>query len=125
MELSRRWLYLYFRKQGPAVLEYTVNVNLDDIPRVLSLITLEIPNGFADFPIAALPGDWRQSPSPASTKDFGSRKLKNLTHPVLRFPSTVIPEESNFIINPLHPIGARIEILDIADFACDIRIKKI
>ena len=45
-----------------AVLEYTVNVNIDDIPRALSITVIGIP----DSPIkilseADLPGDWKLS----------------------------------------------------------------
>ncbi|HZI23495.1 MAG TPA: RES family NAD+ phosphorylase, partial [Chryseolinea sp.] len=83
-----------------AILEYTVNVNVDDIPRSLSMVTLEIPDDFADFPAASLPGDWKQSPSPVSTKDFGTKALKARAHPTLRFPSIVVPREFNYILNP-------------------------
>ena len=53
-----------------AVLEYTVNINIHDIPRSLSMITLEIPDNYLDQPIAVLPGNWRDSPAPSSTRDF-------------------------------------------------------
>ncbi|HEY6902609.1 MAG TPA: RES family NAD+ phosphorylase [Puia sp.] len=107
-----------------ALLEYTVNVNQDDIPRALSIITLEIP----DTPILFLkqedlPGDWTQAPAPASAKAFGSRLLQSAEHLVIRVPSAVIPAEFNYLINPLHPGSSAIEIKDIRDFVYDIRIK--
>src|SRR3954463_8333092 len=56
-----------------AVLEYTVNVNIDDVPRALSMTIIEIP----DKPVrilneAELPGNWKECPAPSATKDFGS-----------------------------------------------------
>src|SRR4051812_17147456 len=55
-----------------AVLEYTVNVGLEDIPRALSIITIDLPDKkIFTPPPAQLPGNWRESPAPASTKDFG------------------------------------------------------
>lgn len=106
-----------------AVLEYTVNVNIDDIPRALSLVTIEIPETFLELAVTDLPGNWREAPAPAATKDFGTALLKENAFPVLKVPSTIIPEEYNYLINPLHAQGASCEILDVRDFIFDIRIK--
>ena len=106
-----------------AVLEYTVNISIDDIPRALSMVTLEIPENFEGHPIEKLPGNWRDSPAPVSTRDYGTRALMKAESHVIRFPSAVIPEEFNFIINPLHPDHKKIKILAIDDFIYDIRIK--
>ena len=108
-----------------AVLEYTVNINIHDIPRALSIVTLEIPDSFVDYPMANLPGNWREFPAPISTKDFGTNILKEDAALVLRFPSAVLPEEYNYIINPLHPKHTAIKIVEIKDFVYDIRIKTI
>ena len=82
-----------------AVLEFSVNVNVQSILRNLSMVELDIPDHFYEVKIPALPGDWRASPAPASTKDFGSALLNAATNPVIKIPSTVIPEEFNYIIN--------------------------
>lgn len=109
-----------------AVLEYTVNVNIDDIPRALSITTIEIP----DRPItilneAELPGDWNHSPAPSSAKDFGSQLLFAAAEPVIRIPSTVIPAEFNYILNPLHPDSKKFTVIDTIDFVYDVRIKTV
>jgi RES domain-containing protein len=107
-----------------AVLEYTVNVNIDDIPRALSLITLEIPDWSIDiFNEAQLPGDWKTAPAPASTRDFGTAWLKAAGNLVMKVPSTVVPEEWNLVINPLHPAIRECKIIDVKDFIYDVRIK--
>lgn len=105
-----------------AVLEYTVNTNIEDIPRRLSITSIEIPDDIMQYPIAAFPGDWQDHPSPVSTKDFGSNELKTSPHPVLCFPSAVLQQEFNYILNPLHPKAA-FRIIDVVDFVYDIRIK--
>ena len=109
-----------------ALLEYTVNVNIDDIPRSLSITAIEIP----DRPIrilneADLPVDWKQSPAPSSTKDFGSKFLLAAAEPVIRIPSTVIPYEFNYLLNPLHPESKKFKIIDTSDFIYDVRIKTV
>jgi len=107
-----------------AVLEYTVNVNIDDIPRALSLITLEIPDTSIDiYTEAQLPGDWKAAPAPSSTRDFGTNWLKAAGNLVIKVPSAVVPEEWNLIINPLHPAIKECKIMDARDFVYDVRIK--
>jgi RES domain-containing protein len=107
-----------------AVLEYTVNVNIDDIPRALSLITLEIPETSIDiYTEAQLPGDWKAAPAPSSTRDFGTSWLKAAKNLIMKVPSTIVTEEWNVIINPLHPAIKECKIVNIRDFVYDIRIK--
>ena len=107
-----------------AVLEYTVNVNIDDIPRALSITVIEVPDGpIKILSEADLPGDWKLSPAPSSTKDFGSKLLLTAAEPVIRIPSSVIPGEFNFLLNPLHADSSKFKILEVKDFVYDVRIK--
>ncbi len=107
-----------------AVLEYTVNVNVADIPRALSIASIEIPdNSILSFTARDLPGDWRQSPAPSSTKDFGTALLKDAQALALKIPSVIIPDEWNYLINPLHPGMQDVVIISITDYPYDIRIK--
>ncbi|MHB1920862.1 MAG: RES family NAD+ phosphorylase [Chitinophagaceae bacterium] len=109
-----------------AVLEYTVNVNILDIPRALSLGTFEIPDtGIQVLTQADLPGNWKESPAPSSTKDFGTRLLQAAATPVIKIPSTVIPEEFNYLLNPSHADSRDFRLLDVRDFVYDVRIKKV
>ncbi len=107
-----------------AVLEYTVNVNADDIPRALSIITLYFPaENIMELSEAMLPGNWKASPAPASAKDFGTRFLKEGKFLALKIPSAIIPMEYNFILNPVHADSGSVIITDISDFVFDTRIK--
>jgi RES domain-containing protein len=107
-----------------AVLEYTVNVNIDDIPRSLSITTFEIPDAcIRELSIAELPGNWTEYPAPASTKDFGTNLLNLAASPILRAPSAVIYQEFNFILNPKHVDAKEFKILHVEDFVYDVRIK--
>jgi len=109
-----------------AVLEYTVNVNIDDIPRALSITTLNIPDhSLRELNISELPGDWAAAPSPASTKAFRTALLQKADYLVLKIPSAVIPAEFNYLINPIHKDSASISIMDVQDFVYDIRIKSV
>ena len=107
-----------------AVLEYTVNFNIDDIPRSLSITTLEIPEKkIKILNEEDLPGDWRKSPAPSTTKDFVSHLLLTAAELVIRVPSVVIPSEFNYLLNPLHADNKKIKLIDVVDFIFDVRIK--
>ncbi|WP_299290564.1 RES family NAD+ phosphorylase [uncultured Mucilaginibacter sp.] len=107
-----------------ALLEYTVNIAIDDIPRALSITTIEIPDQLIKILNEAdLPGDWKHSPAPSSAKNFGSDLLLAATEPVIKIPSTVIPNEFNYLLNPLHSESKKFRIMDISDFIYDVRIK--
>ncbi len=107
-----------------ALLEYTVNVNIDEIPRSLSLITIDIKEHPIFCPkISHLPGDWKDSPTPSSTKDYGTALLLNSKYAVLQFPSVIIPQEYNYILNTRHLLSNNFEIIEVDDFSYDTRIK--
>src|SRR3954449_7625306 len=104
-----------------AILEYSVNVNIDDIPRALSIASIEIPDdNILILQQAQLPGDWQQAPAPSSTKYFGTALLKQNQYLIIRIPSVVIPEEYNYLINPLHPEIRKVRIVEVKDCVYDL-----
>jgi RES domain-containing protein len=107
-----------------AVLEYTVNVKINEIPRAMSLVALEIPDtGILKLKEEELPGNWKDAPAPSSTKDFGTKLLKAAKFPVIKIPSCIIPNEFNYILNLLHQKSSNFKITEIRDFVYDVRIK--
>jgi RES domain-containing protein len=109
-----------------ALLEYTVNVNIDAIPRALSFAAVEIPDdNILQLNIANLPGDWSAAPAPASTKHFGTALLKQAGYAVIKVPSAVIPDEYNYLLNPLSKESTKFKVVEVRDFVYDIRIKMV
>lgn len=107
-----------------ALLEYTANINIDDIPRALSITTFELqPLDIHEIQIPDLPGNWRDAPAPASTKDFGTTLLKKASHAFLQIPSAILPDEFNYLLNPLFNHQEAFRVLEIKDFVYDLRIK--
>ncbi|MEO8712853.1 MAG: RES family NAD+ phosphorylase [Parafilimonas sp.] len=108
-----------------ALLEYSVNVNIDEIPSALSFTIFEIPGTeIYELKTEELPGNWRDVPAPSSTKDFGTALLKATKKTVLKIPSIIIPDEFNYILNPMHADSRKFKILEIKDFIYDMRIKR-
>jgi RES domain-containing protein len=107
-----------------ALLEYTANISIDDIPRALSITTFELESlDIYQIAIPDLPGNWRDAPAPASTKDFGTTLLKKASHAFLQFPSAIIHEEFNYLLNPMFSGKPAFRILEIKDFVYDLRVK--
>jgi hypothetical protein len=97
---------------------------VEEIPRALSITTIEIPDSeILIINENSLPGNWKTVPAPSSTQDFGTNLLQNLKKAVFRIPSSVISEEFNFILNPLHINSRNFKIKSVTDLVYDIRIK--
>jgi len=69
-----------------------------------------------------LPSEWRQSPPPPSTQRIGDDWADNLKSAVLQVPSAIVPEEFNYLLNPLHPDFRRIKVESPQDFTVDSRL---
>ena len=107
-----------------ALLEYTANVNIDDIPRALSVSIFEIAESLVlELPAHLLPGDWRFSPTPSSTKEFGSSLLSSGRHLIIKIPSVIIMEEYNYLVNPKYADRSHFKLLEIKDLIYDVRLK--
>ena len=107
-----------------AILEYSANIELFSIPRALCLVTFDMPeDSLWECKIPSLPGNWTQAPAPTETKDFGTKLLSAVAHLVIKIPSAIVPQEFNYLINPLHPAMAKVRIAEAVDFVYDIRIK--
>jgi RES domain-containing protein len=71
--------------------------------------------------LQTLPDNWRAYPGMATLQALGDAWTTTRTSPVLQVPSAVIPEESNFLINPEHPDATRLTIGAVAPFRFDLR----
>lgn len=105
-----------------ALLEYSVNVNIYEIRRALSFITYEIDEKkIFKVEIADLPGNWKDTILPKQTQEFGTNLLLEQKIPIIKIPSVVISDEFNYLINPLYYL--KLKIVEIKDYAYDIRVK--
>lgn len=71
----------------------------------------------------SLPQDWDADPAPLSTAQIGNEWLGSLASTALYVPSTIVPLETNILINPAHQQYP--EVLETAteiDFRADPRL---
>lgn len=106
------------------LLEYTAHASIDTIPRALSYTTFEVPEeAVLELTIGELPGNWKEWPHPKEARAFGTKLLKEKKYLLIKVPSAIIPQEFNYLINPLHPHITKVKIIDVVDYAYDVRLK--
>jgi RES domain-containing protein len=87
-----------------AVLELLVHLGSHQLLQAYSLSEVRFDAGeVQDIAISDLPADWRSSPSPAALRRIGDAWVAGQVSLVLRVPSAIIDNESNFLLNPAHP----------------------
>ena len=108
-----------------AALEFLVNAEADGWPPLVS-IAADIPAALpvTSIEIQDLPPDWRAYPAPQTIQSIGSRWMRAGKTSVLSVPSVVIPEERNYLLNPVHRDFVRIKLSEPKAFALDSRLRK-
>ena len=69
-----------------------------------------------------LPAKWRSLAEREKLQAIGGEWAKAKSSAVLAVPSTVIPAETNYLLNPLHPQFAKIEIGEAEKLITDLRL---
>jgi RES domain-containing protein len=69
-----------------------------------------------------LSSDWYVTPALPLLRDIGTDWLRSQRTAVLKVPSAIVNDESNYLLNPLHPEFARISIGEARNFTFDGRL---
>jgi len=110
--------------QSLAMLEMLVQ---DEPPRArYVMIEARIPKAIAIDRIKAeaLPADWRDIAAREKLQVIGTEWARKQSAAVLAVPSAIIPAETNYLLNPLHPDFRRIKIGQPQKFETDLRLIK-
>jgi RES domain-containing protein len=101
-----------------ASLEIFVHCEPDLVPGDLIAVEIEIPKTIRveELRQRSLPRTWRRYPAPASLQRLGNDWLDRVSACLLRVPSALVPSESNFLINPVHPDVSRLRVVRKAPF---------
>jgi RES domain-containing protein len=108
-----------------AALEMLVHLEFDDLLKDYRLISATFDRKLLrEIAPADLPSNWRQNPPARSTMLLGDRWVALGDSVVLGVPSTIVPAESNFILNPQHPDFHKVELGKPQPFRFDRRLKR-
>jgi len=87
---------------------------------------IEVPDEVRveEFPRNRLPAGWRKEPPSKETMEIGTRWAKGRSTAILKVPSVIIPQEYNYVLNPLHPDFHKIGKVETGSFSFDPRMWK-
>ena len=86
-----------------ASLEVFVHTESDRIPLVAICAFLREDTAIAEIDIGSLPSDWQKESAYSVLHNIGKQWLLEQQTPVLKVPSTIVPVEFNYLLNPQHP----------------------
>jgi RES domain-containing protein len=94
-----------------SILESLVHLNRNEIPPAQYLLHIEIPdeNEMAEISFKKIKKNWNLDPD--YTQWLGDQFLQNKEGLILKVPSAIVPEESNFLLNPLHAKFKKVRIV--------------
>lgn len=106
-----------------ALLEVCVHTSANDVPPDFTLLRIEGPAlRIRSIQAKDLPENWRGHPE--ATRVIGTAWLTKAETALLRVPSALVPETSNYLFNPAHKAAAKFRIAETIGYPCDARLKK-
>ncbi len=109
-----------------AVLEVSVHLDFsEDLPTDRYYVEIKIPDSIQimELRIEDLPNNWDTKPPSLETQYIGDDFVKSGEAAVLKVPSSIIPQEFNYLINPNHPDIKRIKVISKVPLQFDRRFK--
>jgi len=107
-----------------AVMELLVHLRPEDLQRPYALMTFDVPDDkVLKLAVKDLPKDWQHEERKSSLHRITSDFVAKGVHLLMEVPSVLIEEESNYILNPLHPDAAKVKLVAQRSFNFDQRLK--
>lgn len=128
---SGRWhnkgTYILYTAASPSLSLLESVVHISNIATVnYCMICLEIPEGsITTINANELPANWFENPPPDILKNIGDHFIFNNRYLALQLPSAIMPEESNYLINPNHPLFKQVKVVYKRNLAVDKRLVKL
>lgn len=129
LRAAGRWHYagqpVVYLSENPAsaLLEVCVHTAANDVPPDFTLLRIEGPElKIPAVTESALPDDWQIRLE--VTRELGTDWLRKKEAVILKLPSALVPQTTNFLFNPLHPDASRFQIAAAFSYPFDRRIKQ-
>ena len=106
-----------------ALLEIIVHLEFKEALKFYKAIPVGIPESLLQtIDPDKLPDSWSASPPQSCTQFIGNCWMEQHASAVLKVPSAIVPNESNYLLNPAHPEFDRIKIGSPIDLPVDPRV---
>jgi len=109
-----------------ALAEYWVHVHPSNLPTDVCVVEIEVPDTtrIMSIPLSSLPENWRAGPPLKSLRQTGDQWVLKGQSLILKIPSTVMPLESNYILNPAHQEMTAVSVSSITNYEWDRRMQR-
>ena len=106
-----------------SVLEVLVHLPPTLIPDNYCLAEIEVPNSkVLSLDMEILPVNWKDISSPNELKLIGNKFLSDGQYLMMKVPSSIVEQEFNYLLNPLHPDMKKVRIVKTQPFHFDERL---
>jgi RES domain-containing protein len=129
LRAAGRWHYagqpVAYLSENPAsaLLEVCVHTAANDVPPDFTLLRIEGPEiKVTAVTESSLPDDWQVRLE--VTQQLGTDWLRKKEAAILKLPSALVPQTTNFLFNPLHPDSSRYQIAAAFSYPFDRRWKE-
>jgi RES domain-containing protein len=122
---NRKGTATIYTSQSVSLCALEVLVNSSALPTGLVVIEIDIPDAIRvrTLKVSELSGAWDDPIPSDSTRDIGTRWIRSGETAILSVPSSIVPRERNYLLNPAHPEFARIRFAAPEPFRFDPRLK--
>lgn len=110
-----------------ATLEVSVHLDLsEDLPNDRYYVEIDIPDNITihEVNIDDLPEDWDSKPPTIITQTIGDDFINYNEAAILKVPSSIVPQEFNYLINPSHNDSSKIKVINTHKMSFDPRFKQ-
>jgi RES domain-containing protein len=123
---NRKGTPVIYTAASRALCALEILANADELAGDYVVTPIELPEDLAvtTRSIGTLPPNWDARQPVDDTRDIGADWANGLTSAVLEVPSTVIPREFNYILNPRHPDFPKIRFFTPEPFYFDSRLNR-
>jgi RES domain-containing protein len=110
-----------------ATLELSVHLDLsEDLPNDRYYVEIVIPDEvlIQEVKLEDLPEGWDSKPPISVTQIIGDDFVNLEEAAILKVPSSIVPQEYNYLINPNHPDISKIKVIGTSRMNFDRRLKQ-
>ena len=121
--------YLVYTAASRALAMLEVSVHLDlseDLPTDRYYVEIDIPEEITILELNQedLPENWDAKPPILATQYIGDDFVADGLAAILKVPSSIVPPEFNYLINPNHPDAQKVTVVSTTPLSFDRRFKE-
>jgi RES domain-containing protein len=114
-----------YASQSASLAALEILVHFGVLPRDYALTEIKVPANLliVRLELVDLPADWDAPRPTAASQQIGELWVRKGRGSILSVPSSIVPTERNFILNPAHAAFRRLKFLPSVPFTFDPRLK--